>query len=87
MICSTPANLNALFNPKTPSLPSILPKPVSQADSTTSFVFLKFNNETEDAVSMPSSASGLSFLNSSLPIHAQLPPAKIKPLRFNGSLL
>ena len=39
---STPAILNERCKPNTPSLPLISPKPVSQADNTTNWVFPKY---------------------------------------------
>ena len=83
IICSTPANLKPRLRPKVPSEPSIFPRPVSQAESTMSLVFLRLRCETSNAVSIPF-CSAPSLESVSLPVHAQLPPLSIIPLQTIG---
>src|SRR5215831_12704143 len=73
---SDPARTSARLKPCTPSPFLISPRPVSHAESTTSFVPHKSNPATSSAVSKPSSS----------PLLPSLAPASAKPERSSGSL-
>src|SRR2546425_6154177 len=75
-----PASVNARRNPKMPSPICTSPRPVSQAESTTSLVARRSRLETSSAVKIPSSAS-----RGSIPLRLQvLAPARARPERSRG---
>lgn len=81
MIFFTPAILKARCKPKTPSLPLMSPKPVSQALITTNWQELKSKLDISLAVKMPSSFVMFSV---GLPQYL-LAPANSSPERIIGS--